>query len=157
MPDAVKNYTSHQLTCNDRYSARYDSSETHGAFPESPEKARSDFGIGTVPRSNSRKRARCEIGAASRCFDGHDPPRSQRYEGLVSSALAGNEPFESLFRAAGPCLLVEAWRDAGAPRAFDGTALPGWSPNTGHLLATRSLSMKCVPVASEPSVPYCTS
>ena len=118
MPDAVKNYTSHQLTCNDRYSARYDSSETHGAFPESPEKARSDFGIGTVPRSNSRKRARCEIGAASRCFDGHDPPRSQRYEGLVSSALAGNEPFESLFRAAGPCLLVEAWRDAGTPRAL---------------------------------------
>ena len=49
-------------------------------------------------------------------------------EGLVSSALAGNELFESLFRAAGPCLLVEAWRDAGAPRAFDGTALPGWSP-----------------------------
>ena len=57
-------------------------------------------------------------------------------EGLVSSALAGNELFESFFRAAGPCLLVEAWRDAGAPRAFDGTALPGWSPNAGHLLAT---------------------
>ena len=47
-------------------------------------------------------------------------------EGLVSSALAGNELFESFFRAAGPCLLVEAWRDAGAPRAFDGTTLPGW-------------------------------
>ena len=78
-------------------------------------------------------------------------------EGLVSSALAGNELFESFFRAAGPCLLVEAWRDAGAPRAFDGTALPGWSPNAGHLLATRSPSMKCVPVVSEPSVPYCTS
>ena len=78
-------------------------------------------------------------------------------EGLVSSALAGNELFESLFRAAGPCLLVEAWRDAGAPRAFDGTALPGWSPNAGHLLATRSPSMKCVPVASEPSALYCTS
>ena len=78
-------------------------------------------------------------------------------EGLVSSALAGNELFESLFRAAGPCLLVEAWRDAGAPRAFDGTALPGWSPNAGYLLATRSPSMKCVPVVSEPSVPYCTS
>ena len=55
-------------------------------------------------------------------------------EGLVSSALAGNELFESLFRAAGPCLLVEAWRDAGAPRAFDGIALLGWSPNAGHLL-----------------------
>ena len=78
-------------------------------------------------------------------------------EGLVSSALAGNELFESFFRAAGPCLLVEAWRDAGAPRAFDGTALPGWSPDAGHLVATRSPSMKCVPVVSEPSVPYCTS
>ena len=65
-------------------------------------------------------------------------------EGLVSSALAGNELFESFFRAAGLCLLVEAWRDAGAPRAFDGTALPGWSPNAGHLLATRSPSMKNV-------------
>ena len=64
-------------------------------------------------------------------------------EGLVSSALAGNELFESLLRAAGQCLLVEAWRDAGAPRAFDGTALPGRSPNAGHLLATRSPSMKC--------------
>ena len=46
-----------------------------------------------------------------------------------------------------------------APSTHDGTALasaalalPGWSPNASHLLATWSPSIKCVPAASEPSV-----
>ena len=55
------------------------------------------------PLSRARVRSRCEIEpllAASMA--------TTLLEGLVSSALAGNELFESLFRAAGPCLLVEA-------------------------------------------------